>query len=101
MKSILPASVVVVGEPADFRFFASSTRRKDHVGDMIENWQEDIEELNALEANLSLEGRGATIPVRLHVHLTEMGTLELWFVTRDEQNRWKLEFTVRKPFGEE
>jgi len=93
---------LVVGEPADFRFFASSTRRKDHLGDMIENWQEDIEELNALEANLSLEGReGATIPVRLHAHLTEIGTLELWFVTRDEQNRWKLEFTVRKPFGEE
>ena len=92
---------LVVGEPADFRFFTSSTRRKDHVGDMIENWQEDIEELNALEANLSLKGKeGATIPVRLHVHLTEIGTLELWFVTRDEQNRWKLEFTVRKPYGD-
>ncbi|MEW5802746.1 MAG: Hsp70 family protein [bacterium] len=93
---------LIVGEPAEFRFFASSTRRKDQVGDLIENPPGEIEELNALEAHLSLEGKeGAVIPVRLHAHLTEIGTLELWFVTRDEQNRWKLEFTVRKPYGEE
>jgi len=92
---------LIVGEPADFRFFASSIRRHDQIGELIENWQEEIEELTSLEAHLTLEGQeGVTIPVRLHAHLTEIGTLELWFVSRDERNRWKLEFTVRKPYEE-
>jgi len=38
---------------------------------------------------------GTTVPVRLHVHLTEIGTLELWCVARDGSQRWKLEFGVR------
>lgn len=93
---------LVVGEPAEFRFFASSIRRSDQIGELIENWSDEIEELASLEAHLALEGKeGVAIPVRLHAHLTEVGTLELWFVSRDEHNRWKLEFTVRKPYGEE
>ncbi|MEW6381285.1 MAG: Hsp70 family protein [bacterium] len=92
---------LVVGEPAEFRFFASSTRRSDQIGELIENWSDEIEELASLEAHLTMEGKeGVAIPVRLHAHLTEIGTLELWFVSRDEHNRWKLEFTVRKPYGE-
>ncbi len=93
---------LVVGESVEFRFFDSSTRRKDQIGDLIANWQEDIEEINSLETSLTLEGQeGTTVPVRLHAHLTEIGTLELWFVARDSENRWRLEFTIRKPYQEE
>jgi molecular chaperone DnaK (HSP70) len=92
---------LVVGEPAQFRFLGSTTRREDHFGDMIEELGDDIEELTPLETTLSWIGQeGVTIPARLHVHLTEMGTLELWAVSRDETHRWKLEFNVRTA-GEE
>ena len=91
---------LVVGEPAEFRFLGSTTRREDRVGLLIEDLSEylgdDIEELTPLETTLSWAGQeGETVPVRLHTRLTEVGTLELWAVTRDETQRWKLEFNVR------
>ncbi len=87
---------LVVGEPAEFRFLGSTTRREDHVGQLIEEPGDDIEELSPVETTLSWIGQeGVTIPVRLHTHVTEVGTLELWAVSRDETHRWKLEFNVR------
>ena len=87
---------LVVGEPAQFRFLGSTTRREDHVGQLIEEPGEDIEELTPMETTLSWIGQeGVTIPVRLRTHVTEVGTLELWAVSRDETHRWKLEFNVR------
>ena len=87
---------LVVGEPAQFRFLGSTTRRGDQVGTFIEEPGDDIEELTPMETTLSWIGQeGVTIPARLRVHLTEVGTLELWAVSRDETHRWKLEFNVR------
>jgi len=87
---------LVVGEPAEFRFLGSTTRRGDQVGTFIEEPGDDIEELTPLQTTLSWIGQeGVTIPARLRVHLTEVGTLELWAVSRDETHRWKLEFNVR------
>ena len=87
---------LVVGEPAEFRFLGSTTRREDHLGQLIEEPGEEIEELTPLEMTLSWIGQeGVTIPVRLQTHVTEVGTLELWAVSRDETHRWKLEFNVR------
>jgi hypothetical protein len=87
---------LVVGEPAQFRFLGSTTRREDQLGQLLEEPGEDIEELTPLETTLSWIGQeGVTIPVRLHTHVTEVGTLELWAVSRDETHRWKLEFNVR------
>ena len=92
---------LVVGEPAQFRFLGSTTRRGDQVGTFIEEPGDDIEELAPLETTLSWIGQeGVPIPARLRVHLTEVGTLELWAVSRDETHRWKLEFNVRST-GEE
>ena len=87
---------LVVGEPAEFRFLGSTTRREDSMGYLVEEPGDDIEELTPLETTLSWTGQeGVTIPVRLHTHVTEVGTLELWAVSRDETHRWKLEFNVR------
>lgn len=87
---------LVIGQPAEFRFLGSVTRREDRIGTLVEEWQDDIKELSPLETVLSWEGQeGTTIPVRLHTRITEVGTLELWCVTRDESRRWKLEFNVR------
>jgi molecular chaperone DnaK (HSP70) len=87
---------LVVGEPAEFRFLGSSTRRDDAVGTLVETWEEDIEELAPLESRLDWEGQeGAAIPVRLQARVNELGVLELWCVSRDSDHRWKLEFNVR------
>jgi hypothetical protein len=88
---------LVVGEPAEFRFLSSTIRKQDHVGDLLENWGGEIEELSPLEVTLTLEGQqGSVLPVRLESRVTEIGTLELWCASREGTNRWKLELNIRE-----
>jgi hypothetical protein len=88
---------LVVGEPAEFRFLSSTVRKSDSPGALIDEWGEDLEELGPLEVTLQLPGReDATVPVSLETHVTEVGTLELWCVTRDRSHRWKLELNIRE-----
>ena len=87
---------LVVGEPAEFRFLSSTIRKSDPVGAMIEDWGDELEELDPLEITLALDGReDSTIPVTLESRVTEIGTLELWCVARDGSQRWKLELNIR------
>jgi molecular chaperone DnaK (HSP70) len=90
---------LVVGAPAEFRFFGSSVRRDDGAGTVVEGWEPgELEELPPLEATLATAGEeGRSVPVRLRALVTELGTLELWCVARDGARRWKVEFNVRQP----
>jgi hypothetical protein len=88
---------LVVGEPAEFRFLSSSVRKQDQVGSLLEDWGADIEELSPLEVTLKMDGQqGTVVPVRLETRVTELGTLEVWCVSRDGTNRWKLELNIRE-----
>ncbi len=87
---------LMVGEEATFDFLVSNLRIEDPAGTMIEDWHGEIEHLTTIEATLEGES-GRIIPVTLEVKLTEIGTLELWCVSKqDENQRWKLEFNVRE-----
>jgi Hsp70 protein len=87
---------LVVGEPAEFRFLSSSVRKQDKVGTLLEDWGDDIEERSPLQVTLKLDGQlGKIVPVRLETRITELGTLEVWCVSRDGQ-RWKLELNIRE-----
>jgi hypothetical protein len=88
---------LVVGEPVHFRFFGSSTRRQDQIGEVLDFWGPDeLQELNEIQATLPADGRtpGDVVQVKLHALATEAGTLELVAVAQDGQ-RWKVEFDVR------
>ncbi|MDR4506045.1 MAG: Hsp70 family protein [Candidatus Scalindua sp.] len=91
---------LVVGEPAVFHLFASNLRKDERLGEIIEDWSGTLEEIITMEAHLKptaeVEG-GTLIPVWLEIKLTEIGSLELWCVARDDENmRWKLEFNLRE-----
>ncbi len=87
---------LVVGEPTEFRFLSSPTRRDDQVGTLVETWEDDITELAPLATTLEWKGQeGTTVPVQLEARVNEVGVLELSCVSRDGQQRWKLEFNVR------
>jgi hypothetical protein len=91
---------LVVGEPAEFRFLSSTVRKQDHVGSLLEDWGTDIEELSPLQVTLKLDGQqGAIVPVRLETRVTELGTLQVWCVSRDGTQRWKLELNIREKTG--
>ena len=90
---------LVVGEPTRFRFFASSLRRDDKVGEMRDNATdaEDLEELAPIETTLpATDGNAGTlVPVQLQAAVTELGTLEVRCLENAGPGRWKLELNVR------
>jgi hypothetical protein len=87
---------LVVGEPAEFRFFGSAVRKDDEPGFMIEQVGDDLEELSPVEVNLPADGQpGEIVRVTLETVVTETGMLQLWCVAKDGR-RWKLEFNVRE-----
>jgi hypothetical protein len=88
---------LVVGEPADFRFLGSTQRRADAAGTLVEEWEGEIDELSPLTTTLEAPGKeGRAVPVHLHSKVTEVGTLELWCISRDNKERWRLEYNVRE-----
>jgi len=90
---------LVVGEPTRFRFFASSLRRNDPVGEMLEDaaGNEELEELAPIETILPANHRepGKLVPVNLQAAVTEVGTLEVRCLEAGGQGSWKLELNVR------
>ena len=89
---------LVVGEPAEFRFFSSRSRKDDAPGTLIDEIGEDLEELSPVEVFLPPHADGTSeeiVPVTLESNVTETGMLELWCVAADGR-RWKLEFNVRE-----
>jgi molecular chaperone DnaK (HSP70) len=94
---------LVVGEPAEFRFLGSTTRRDDSTGTMLDRWNADeLQEVGTVQTALACDeaSAGEPIPVRLHSRVTELGTLELWCQSVRDPRRWKLEFNVRQPCEE-
>ena len=88
---------LIVGEPAEFRFLSSTVRKSDPPGAFIDDWGDELEELGPLEVTLQLPGEeNGLVPVTLESHVNEVGTLELWCVSRDRSHRWKLELNIRE-----
>jgi hypothetical protein len=85
---------LVVGTPAKFDFLGSM-RHDDPAGTVVEDWEGEITDIAAIETTLDGEA-GQVIPVTLESRVTEVGTLELWCVAREDERRWKLEFNVRE-----
>lgn len=88
---------LLVGEPTRFRFFASSVRREDRVGEMIEDINDGFEEVSPIETTLPAQpgNEGRLIPVNLQAAVTELGTLELRCLEKGGSGQWKLELNVR------
>jgi hypothetical protein len=90
---------LVVGEPTEFRFFSSTVRHDDKIGDRIDaNDCPDLVELPSLQVLLTRsedESSANLIPVKLRTDLTDIGTLQLWCEEQNGKNFWKLEFDIR------
>jgi hypothetical protein len=89
---------LVVGEPAQFRFFNSAIRKQDKPGTLLSSWsEEELVETDSVEAVLPADEAidEPYVPVRFHTKITELGIFELWCFSPQTSNRWKLEFSVR------
>ncbi len=89
---------LVVGETAEFPFLASPVRKEDAPGELLEETAE-LSEIARLEATVEpSDGQepGSRVPVRLEVDVTEVGTLRVYCVERDNpERRHELEVNVR------
>lgn len=102
----VPSSEIglVLGEPAQFRFFSSAVRSDDQPGDVLPAINEaELAETDSLETTLaaSTDGDDTYVPVKFRSRITELGVFELYCVsTQGDQGdaaaqQWKLEFSVR------
>src|SRR5689334_21783505 len=91
---------LVANRPVSFRLFSSLTRADDKLGDVIEFPAEDESlhrhaPLNAV-IRFGKKAEERLIPVKLGARLTEVGTLETWCESKISDNRWNLQFELRK-----
>jgi hypothetical protein len=91
---------LVANRPVSFRLYSSLTRTDDSLGQVLE--------FDAADPTLHIHaplhavirfGKKAEerlIPVKLGARLTEIGTLESWCESKISDNRWRLQFELRK-----
>lgn len=91
---------LVANRPVSFRLYSSLTRTDDALGQVLE--------FDVADAGLHMHaplhavirfGKKAEerlIPVKLGARLTEIGTLESWCESKISDNRWRLQFELRK-----
>ncbi|WP_417880601.1 Hsp70 family protein [Vibrio sp.] len=91
---------LVIGQPVQFQFYGSTTRREDEVGTHLDYWApEELEELPEIQVTLDAkEGRnvGDVVVVNIAATITEIGTLELEAIAKDNGQKWLVEFSVRQ-----
>jgi len=88
---------LVANRPVSFRLYSSLTRTDDAAGDTIMLDSAEVHHHAPLEAVIRYGKSGEKlIPVKLGAHLSEVGTLETWCDSKVSDNRWRLQFQLRK-----
>src|SRR5262249_34682847 len=91
---------LVANRPVGFRLYSSLTRTEGQLRHLIEFENNDPNlhrhaPLNAV-IRFGKKAEERLIPVKLGAKLTEVGTLETWCESKISDNRWNLEFELRK-----
>jgi hypothetical protein len=91
---------LVANRPVSFRLYSSLTRTEDQLGDMVEfaRGDENLHTHAPLHAVIRFGKKTGErlVPVKLGARLTEVGTLETWCDSKVSENRWRLQFELRK-----
>lgn len=91
---------LVANKPVSFRLYSSLTRSEDTLGGVIDlaALGPDLHTHAPLNAVIRFGKKTGErlIPVKLGARLTEVGTLETWCESKISDNRWRLQFELRK-----
>jgi molecular chaperone DnaK (HSP70) len=89
---------LVANRPVAFRLISSLTRIDDKPGEVVQfSPDEELHQHAPLEAVIRFgKGGERLVPVKLGARLTEIGTLETWCDSKIGENRWRLQFQLRK-----
>lgn len=87
----------MTGRSVQFRLFSSDERANDFVGQEIDDASLTLKELPTMTVSLeSKEEKNELVPVTLSSHINDIGILEISMQQAGNQNKWNLEFNVRK-----
>ncbi len=93
----VPGLQLLANKPVSFRLYSSLTRTEDVAGQAV-----GVDESFHLHAPLDAVIRFGNpnlernVPVRLRAHLTELGTLEIYAVSKVSEHSWRLQFELRR-----
>ncbi|HYW42025.1 MAG TPA: Hsp70 family protein [Bryobacteraceae bacterium] len=91
---------LVANRPVSFRLYSSLTRTDDKLGEVLDFAAGDpgLHVHAPLHAVIRFgkKAEERLIPVKLGARLTELGTLETWCESKISDNRWSLQFELRK-----
>ena len=94
---------LVANRPVSFRLYSSLTRTEDQPGQVLEfaAGDESLHRHAPLHAVIRFGKSGERlIAVKVGARLTEIGTLETWCESKISDQRWRLQFELRKQAGE-
>lgn len=92
-----PELELSLGQPVMFPLYSSTVRASDKAGDLLQVAPTQLLQMPPLHTVLRGGKRSGTknVPVTLGARCTEIGTLELFCIAKEGDNRWRLEFNVR------
>ncbi len=95
---------LVANRPVSFRLYSSLARAGDRLGEVLDFAVDDPDlhrhaPLDAL-IRVGRKSEEMLIPVKLGARLTEIGTLETWCESKAGEDRWRLQFDLRKKASE-
>ncbi|MFM7151763.1 MAG: Hsp70 family protein [Gemmataceae bacterium] len=93
-----PVLELALGQPVAFPLYSSTVRGEDQPGAVLQLSRNQLLTLPPLHTVLRGGKRSGTkrVPVTLAARLSAIGTMELFCVAREGENRWKLEFNIRE-----
>jgi molecular chaperone DnaK (HSP70) len=93
----VPGLQLLANKPVSFRLYSSLTRTEDVAGQSVA--VDDSFHLHApLDAVIRFGNPNMerSVPIRLRAHLTEVGTLEIFAVSKVSEHTWRLQFELRR-----
>lgn len=94
--------------PVAFHLLTSHVRLQDREGELVDIDPIDMQSLPPIQTILrfgkksaSSGGEATLLPVCLSIHLTPIGTVELWLESQTTDHRWLLEFQLRSATGQD
>ena len=87
--------LLTLGQPVQFPLYSTTADRVDRPGDVVpvDDSFHPLPPIHTLFKGASAQARA--IPVHLRAGLTELGSLEIWCVANEVDERWRLEFDLR------
>lgn len=93
--------------PVAFHLLTSHVRLEDREGALVDIDPIEMQALPPIQTLLRFGRKqvqtemGATVPVRLGIRLTAIGTVEMWLESQTSEHKWTLEFQLRSATGQE